>query len=144
MSRSILLALLASSALAADAPKPPSTEEALVADPAEAKFAPVNLPGVPPGVQGAMVGVDPATKGATTYAKIPAKYHFPAHWHSYAEYTVLISGAATLVIDGKPHPVVPGSYFVIPAKTKHELECGAAECLLLTRRAGPTDYNFVK
>ena len=144
MHKSILLAVLAGAALA-DAPKPPSTEEALVADPAEAKFAPVNVPGMPAGAQGAMIGVDPNTKGATTYAKLPAKYHFPAHWHSFTEYTVLISGAATLSIDGKPHELVPGSYVVIPAKTKHELDCGAAsECLLLTRRGGPTDYNFVK
>ena len=143
MHKSILLAVLASAALA-DAPKPPSTEEMLVADPGDAKFAPVTVPGVPPGVQGAMVGVDPNTKGATTYAKFPPNYHFPAHWHSYAEYSVLISGAATFVLDGKAHQLVPGSYFVIPAKTKHELTCGAQECLLLTRRAGPTDYNWVK
>ena len=95
MHRSILLAVLAGAALA-DAPKPPSTEEALVADPADAKFAPVTVPGVPAGAQGAMIGVDPSTKGATTYAKLPAKYHFPMHWHSFAEYTALISGSATL------------------------------------------------
>ena len=144
MHRAILLAVLAGAALA-DTPKPPSTEEALVADPAEARFAPVTVPGVPAGAQGAMIGVDPSTKGATTYAKLPAKYHFPMHWHSFAEYTALISGSATLLLDGKPHELVPGSYVVIPAKTRHELDCGASsECLLLTRRAGPTDYNFVK
>ena len=50
-----------------------------------------------------------------------------------------------LLLDGKPHELVPGSYVVIPAKTHHELDCGASgECLLLTRRAGPMDYNFVK
>ena len=57
----------------------------------------------------------------------------------------MISGSATLLLDGKPHELVPGSYVVIPAKTHHELDCGASgECLLLTRRAGPMDYNFVK
>jgi quercetin dioxygenase-like cupin family protein len=144
MNKSIWLAVLASAALA-DAPKPPSTEEALVADPAEAKFAPVTVPGIPAGAQGAMIGVDPSTRGATTYTKLPAKYHLPAHWHSFAEYSVLVSGSATFTLDGKPHELVPGSYVVIPARTKHELDCGAAgECLLLTRRAGPTDYNFIK
>src|SRR5436305_1043386 len=143
MYKPILIALLAGAAFGADAPKPPSTEEALVADPGEAKFAPVTIPGMPPGAQGAMIGVDPATKGATTYAKIPAGFHFPMHWHSYPEYSVLISGSATLSIDGKSHELKPGSYFVIPAKAKHDLDC-KAECLLLTRRGGPTDYNFVK
>ena len=48
------------------------------------------------------------------------------------------------MIAGKEHQIVPGSYFVIPAKTVHQLTCGTgAECVLLTRRAGPTDYNFV-
>ena len=57
----------------------------------------------------------------------------------------MISGSAALLLDGKPHELVPGSYVVIPAKTHHELDCGASgECLLLTRRAGPMDYNFVK
>jgi quercetin dioxygenase-like cupin family protein len=143
MCKPILVALLAGAAFGADAPKPASTEEAMVVGLAEAKFAPVTVPGVPPGVQGAMIGVDPTTKGATTYAKIPGGFHFPMHWHSYAEYTVLISGSGTLSIDGKSHELKPGSYFVIPARAKHDLDCNA-DCLLLTRRAGPTDYNFVK
>ena len=144
MHKSILIAMLAGAALA-DAPKPPSTEEALVATPAEAKFAPVVLKGMPEGALGAMIGVDPATRGATTYAKVPAKYHLPMHWHSFAEYSALISGSATFTLDGKRYELGPGSYLVIPAKAHHELDCGAgSECLILTRRAGPTDYNFVK
>ncbi len=144
MNKTILIAVLAGAALA-DAPKPPSTEEALVASPAGAKFAPVHLAGMPEGAQGAMIGVDPATKGATSYAKLPPKYHLPMHWHSYAEYSALISGNATLTLDGKKHDLTPGSYVVIPAKAHHELDCGAGgDCLILTRRAGPTDYNFVK
>lgn len=144
MNKTILLALLAGAALA-DAPKPPSTEEALVADPADAKFAPVNLPGMPAGAMGAMIGVDPQTKGATTYAKLPPKYHLPMHWHSHPEYSVLVSGAATLTLDGKPYELVPGSYVVIPPKMQHSLDCAAkSHCLILTRRGGPTDYNFVE
>ncbi len=144
MTRTILLALVASAALA-DAPKPPSTEDAMVADPGDAKFAPVNVPGMPAGALGAMIGVDPQTKGATTYAKLPAKYHLPMHWHSHAEYSVLVSGAATLTLDGKPYELVPGSYVIIPAKMQHSLDCAAkGQCLILTRRGGPTDYNFVE
>ena len=45
----------------------------------------------------------------------------------------------------KPHQLVPGSYIVIPPKTVHSAACAeGAECVLLTRRSGPTDYNFVK
>lgn len=142
--RIALIALVAAAALA-DAPKPPSTEEALVANPAALRFVDATTPNAPKGMQQAMVGVDPATKGATAYAKTPAGTGLPAHWHSFAEYTVLISGKGTLTLGDQRHEVGPGSYFVIPAKTPHQLVCAAgADCLLLTRRAGPADYNFVK
>jgi len=37
------------------------------------------------------------------------------------------------------------SYVVIPAEMVHQFTCAAgADCLLLTRRSEPTDYNFVK
>jgi quercetin dioxygenase-like cupin family protein len=138
-------AALSAHAQAQDAkPKPPSTEELLAADPASAKWMPATTPGVPAGAQVALVGVDPTTGGATAYAKFPPGYHLPLHWHSHAEYSVLLSGKANLTAAGKQHALEPGSYVVIPAKVQHELTCGAgAECVLLTRRAGPTDYNFV-
>ena len=130
---------------AAGAANPPSTEDALVANVATAKFVESTTPNAPKGSQGAVIGVDPATKGATAYAKSPAGTGLPAHWHSFPEYTVLISGKGTLTLDGKKHEVAPGSYFVIPAKMVHQFTCGeGSECLVLTRRGGPTDYNFVK
>lgn len=141
----IIVPLLIAAAALADAPKPPSTEEALVANVASAKFTDVNTPNAPKGSQGALIGVDPNTKGATTYGKTPAGTGLPAHWHSYAEYTVLISGRGTVTLDGKQHEMSPGGYVVIPAKIVHQFACAqGADCLLFTRRAGPTDYNFVK
>ena len=140
-----LLPLLVVAAALADAPKPPSTEEALVATPDSAKFMDSTTPNSPKGSQAAMVGVDPHTKGATAYAKTPAGTGLPAHWHSHAEYTVLLSGSGKLMLADKEHEVGPGAYFVIPAKTVHRFTCGTGgDCLLLTRRGGPTDYNFVK
>ena len=146
-----LLALLLLSAVArADeaAPKPPpppSTEEVLVTDPATAKFAPATLAGLPKGVENALIGVDPKTGGATAYAKIPGGVKIPMHWHTYAEYSALLAGKATLMLDGKTHAMRPGSYVVIPGKAHHDVTCDqGAACLLLTRRAGPIDYNFVK
>jgi quercetin dioxygenase-like cupin family protein len=85
------------------------------------------------------------TKGATVYAKTPAGTGLPAHWHSATEYTVLLAGKGTLTLDGKQHEVAPGGYVVIPAKAVHQFVCSAGtDCLLFTRRGGPTDYNFVK
>src|SRR5712692_8873403 len=96
------------------------------------------------GAQGAVIGVDPNTKGPTGYAKFPPKYRIAPHWHSYAEYVTVISGKATLTLDGKPYQLAPGSYAVIPAKTTHDLTCGASECLVISRRAGPTEPNRAK
>lgn len=139
----IALLLLATAALA-DAPKLPAPEDMLVADPQQAKFAPATAAGIPAGVMGSAIAVDPATKASIGYAKIPPHTTLPKHWHTYAEYSVLISGAATFTMDGKPYELVPGSYTVIPPKVVHSLHCGASECLLLTRRAGPADYNWAK
>ncbi len=70
---------------------------------------------------------------------------FPTHWHSATEHTVLITGKASFTVGGKTHQLVPGSYLVVRPKTEHGVTCGqGAECVLLTRRAGPTDYHFVK
>jgi quercetin dioxygenase-like cupin family protein len=140
-----LFPLLLAAAALADAPKPPSTEEALVANLASAKFTDSTTPNSPKGSQGAVIGVDPNTKGATVYAKTPAGTGFPAHWHSATEYTVLLAGKGTLTLDGKQHEVAPGGYVVIPPKAVHQFVCSAGtDCLLLVRRGGPTDYNFVK
>ncbi len=137
------LAALLIAAGAASAP--PSTEEALVADVATAKFTDSTTPQAPKGSQTALIGVDPNTKGPTGYAKTPPGTGLPAHWHSHAEYTVLVSGTGTLLLDGKPHQASAGSYFVIPAKMVHQFTCSKeSDCLLLTRRAGPADYNFVQ
>jgi len=139
-----LFPLLFAAAALADAPQP-STEDALVAHVSTAKFIESKTPSSPKGSQAAVIGVDPNTRGTTNYARTPAGTGLPAHWHSFAEYTVFLAGNGTLMLDGKQHEISPGSYAVIPAKMVHQFTCGAgADCLLLTRRAGPTDYNFIK
>ena len=128
----------------APAAKPPSSEDAMAVNLADAKWAAPTLAGIPPGLLASPIGVDPKTGGAIGYAKFPPGYAFPPHWHSHAEYTVLLSGKATFTIDGKKHELLPGSYVVIPAKVQHDATCAkGSECVLLTRRAGPIDYNFV-
>lgn len=148
MSRQAFAALIVAlfvSAARADAPaKPPSTEEGLAAHVAEAKWAPPKAPEIPAGAMASPIAVDPASGASIGYAKFPAGYAFPLHWHTATEYTVLISGKATFTVDGKATELVPGSYVVIPGKAQHMVTCAAgSECVLLTRRAGPTDYHFV-
>jgi quercetin dioxygenase-like cupin family protein len=139
----LALVLLLGAVARAEGDKPPSTEDALVADVATAKWKAASKP-VPSEVQVSPIAVNPETKASIAYAKFPAGFKFPLHWHSHAEYSVFVSGKGTFILDGTPHEMTVGSYIVIPAKSKHELHCGAeAECIVLTRRAGPTDYHFV-
>ncbi len=141
----MLAALLAAVAVSADAPKLPSTEDAQAAHVADAKWAPPKAPEIPAGAMVSPIASEPASGASIAYAKFPADYRFPAHWHSHSEYSVLVSGKATFTIAGKDHELVAGSYVVIPAKAPHQVHCQpGAECVLLTRRAGPTDYHWVK
>jgi quercetin dioxygenase-like cupin family protein len=130
-------------ALLLAAATPPSTEEAMVVHLKDAKYSPATAPGVPPGVSSSPIGVDPNTKGGTSYGKFAAGTKFPEHMHAFAEYTALVAGAAVLTVEGKKHDLAVGDYFIIPAKTKHALTCNeGADCVQLTRRAGPIDYTF--
>jgi len=140
---SILVAVLPVVAIAADS-KPPSTEDGQVAHVKDAKWNPPKLP-IPPGAMGSPIAVDPVSGGSIGYAKFTPGYAFPKHWHSATEYTTVISGKARFTVEGKSYDLEPGSYIVIQPKAHHEVTCApGAECVLLTRRAGPTDYNWVK
>ena len=137
-------ALLLASVARPDAPaKPPSTEDSQVAHLKDVHWMPAKAKEVPPGTMSAVIAVDPQTGGSVGYAKLPPGAKFPSHWHSFAEYTVLLSGTATFTVEGKATELSPGDYIVIPAKAHHQLSCGpTAECFLFTRRGGPTDYHF--
>ncbi|MGO9766081.1 MAG: cupin domain-containing protein [Myxococcaceae bacterium] len=135
--------LLATSAGSQAPVKPSSTEDAQVVHLQDVKWAAPKLKEFPPGALAAVIAVDPQTGGSLGYGKFPAGYKLPTHWHSFTEYTVLLSGNATFTVDGKAIALSAGDYIVIPAKVHHSLTCdGSAPCVLLTRRAGPTDYHF--
>jgi quercetin dioxygenase-like cupin family protein len=138
--------LLVGAVVFAQAPaKPPSSEDALVANLADAKWAARTMPEIPAGTIAATIAVDPKTEGPLAYTKFPPSYAFPMHWHSHPEYIVLLSGKASFTLNGKTHQLLPGAYVTIPAKAHHSVTCSAeSECVLLARRGGPVDYHFVK
>ncbi|MGZ6081332.1 MAG: cupin domain-containing protein [Myxococcaceae bacterium] len=141
---SLLVVLPAALALAADG-KPPTMDEMQVAHVKDAKWTAPKAPEIPPGAMASPIAADPAPGGSIGYAKFPPGYAFPMHWHSATEFTSVVSGTLKFTVDGKAYDLQPGSYIVIPPKAHHKVTCGpAAECILLTRRAGPTDYNWVK
>ena len=150
--RRILTALGLAVAVAARADAPPapvpSMEDAQVVVFKDLKWSPLKIPdGAPiqPGIMVSRIAADAQSGASLAYAKYPAGYVFPPHSHSFAEYTVSISGTTQFTMNGKTTTLTSGSYVVIPAKTVHSVTCVAgAECVTLIRRAGPTDYTWVK
>jgi quercetin dioxygenase-like cupin family protein len=146
MIRFAIVALVFAAVARADSPATkPGMDDGQVAHLSALNWVAPKAPEIPKGAMVAGVAGDPATGPSVAYAKFPAGFAFPAHSHSATEYTVLISGKATFTVDGKSSELVPGSYIVIPAKAPHYLVCGAgAECVVITRRAGAQDYNWIK
>lgn len=106
---------------------------------------PYNGPlGYPKGAQRASLGVDPRTGGETYYARFPAGTRFEPHWHAHGEYAVVLRGKLTHML-GQEHAVLlPGDYVVIPPKVSHGwIVDPSGDALLLIRRDGPADFNFV-
>jgi quercetin dioxygenase-like cupin family protein len=125
-------------------PLPPSTEDLLMADLAGAAWVSAEIVGYPKGAMMALIGQDPVSTGMTVFFKVPAGFKIPKHWHTHTEYLTLVAGKATVTVDGKAHPMAVGSYVVFPSKLAHELVCDAgAECVIINRRSGPTDVNWV-
>jgi quercetin dioxygenase-like cupin family protein len=145
----VVLSLLAAAVVLAQAaapaaPKLPGMDEAMVVSLKDAKWTPAKPP-IPSGAFGSPIAADAPPGGNIGYAKYAPGVEIPMHWHSAAEYTTVISGTVRYTVEGKISDVGPGGYIVIPAKAKHAATCvPGSECLAITRRAGPTDYNWVK
>ncbi len=101
--------------------------------------------GSPLGVRTAGQGIDPITGGITYYAMFPAGSHFDLHWHSYDEFVVVVSGEVTLELGDETSRVQTGSYIVIPANMNHSWDVPPeGDVVILVRRAGPADFNYVR
>jgi len=139
-----VLSLLATAVVLAQAAALPTLDTGLVTSPKEAKFSPAKTPHSD-GVQQAPIAADPAPGGSVGYAKYAPGAGIPEHWHSATESSTVLSGSMRLKLGGKMYELGPGSYWVAPPKTPHQLVCiGPGECLTQTRRAGPVDYIFVQ
>ena len=140
----VVLSLLATAVVLAQAAALPTLDTGLVTSPKEAKFAPAKTPHSE-GVQQAPIAADPAPGGSIGYAKYAARRGHSralAHRHRVQHRT---SGSMRLKLAGKMYELGPGSYWVAPPRTPHQLVCvGPGECLTQSRRAGPVDYNFVQ
>ena len=139
----VVLSLLAAAVVLAQAALP-TMDTALTASPKDAKFVPAKTPHSE-GVMQAPIAADPPPGGSVGYAKYVPGAGIPEHWHTATEYSTVIAGNMRLKLAGKTYDLAPGSYWVAPPRTPHQLTCvGPGDCMTLGRRAGPVDYNFVK
>lgn len=101
--------------------------------------------GYPKGAQRASLGIDSRTGGETYYARFPAGSRFALHWHSHAEYAVVLRGKVAHLLGKQRYALQTGDYVVIPPKVEHGWEVDASgDVFLLIRRDGPADFNFVE
>lgn len=103
--------------------------------------------GFPVGVRTAQQGIDTVTGGITYYALFPSGSHFDLHWHSYDEFVVVVQGKVTIELGEQTHMLGVGSYIVIPGYLHHSWDVpvsSSEDVIILVRRAGPADFNFVR
>ena len=139
-----LLVVAAPWTAAAQTPGAP-TEEPLVMDYRDAEWGPPgSTPRFPLGVQTAPLGTDPDNGGPVYLARFPAGSHFDLHWHTHAEYVVVMEGALTIVLGEESYALTQGAYVVIPERMPHSWDVPAgADAVILVRRRGPADFHFV-
>ena len=100
--------------------------------------------GSPLGLRTARQGVDPVTGGVTYYAMFPAGTHFDLHWHTHDEFVVVVSGSVVFTLGEGTHELQAGAYVVIPGGMNHSWDVPeSGEVIILVRRAGPADFNYV-
>jgi mannose-6-phosphate isomerase-like protein (cupin superfamily) len=93
-----------------------------------------------PGVTKAPVDGDMAKGASHFFWSYPAGFVTPVHHHSADHYVTTISGNLVLIVDGKEHPLPPGSFFALTGKVKHSARCESKEpCVMFIDARGPWD-----
>lgn len=102
-----------------------------------------------PGAKLAVLDGDPTKPGLTTYRIwFPANSKVAAHWHPVAENVTVVSGTVYLGLGDKLDPAKgtaysAGSFFTVPANTRHFAWTGADEAVVQVHIVGPTGMTFV-
>ena len=138
-------ALLLAGALAPADLAAQDAEEARVINWQDAAYGPRGTSTQGPNARTFQLGLDPDNDGPSYFARFPPGAHFDLHWHTHAEYAVVLSGEGTILLGEETHELRPGSYIVIPARVNHawDVPPGDTEFVILVRRRGPADFNYV-
>jgi hypothetical protein len=97
---------------------------------------------LPPGAFSAAVYGDPAKGNYDFYAKFPANFTVPMHWHSYDCTVIILKGSMTIKRDGLPdRKIEQYGFFTLPGKMKYVAYC-SQECLFLAHGIQPFDIFY--
>ncbi len=105
----------------------------------------LDVEGLDPGAQIAVIRGDLDRGGSEVVIKIPHGYQVPMHSHTSDETYVWLKGAYTLTSEnGEEHKFAGPSYIGFPGNApKHGLTCEAEEgCLLYVRYSRPFDMVY--
>jgi hypothetical protein len=113
-----------------------------IADIGQLAWAPLQLPGLPPGIEIATLRGDLAKGGGEILLRTPPKYVVPNHSHTSDEVYVWLKGAFTYVAaDGTRQKLDAPAYISLPGQSPHALECGDDPCMFYLRYGRPFDLS---
>jgi quercetin dioxygenase-like cupin family protein len=134
-----LLAAASALALAADPlPKGFSSfgQDQTIADIGKVDWQPLQLEGLPPGIEIAALRGDLSKGGGEILLRLPANYTVPNHSHTSDELYVWLKGAFTYIAaDGKQAEIDGPAYISSPGNTPHALKCHNEPCVLTSATA---------
>jgi len=117
-----------------------------VMTPEQVKYAPIEVPGFPTGLQIAVIHGDPNAESGMYVIRLqfPAGYRFPAHGHPNAENVTVLSGDFLLGMGEQEDPskivsYKPGTFMYIPGKMPH---FGGVESATVIQLHGPAPFKI--
>jgi quercetin dioxygenase-like cupin family protein len=113
-----------------------------IVDIGKLQWSPLQLQGLPPGIEIAVLRGDLAKGGGEILLRTPPKYVVPNHSHTSDEVYVWLKGAFTYVAaDGTRQKMDAPAYISLPGQSPHALECGDEQCVFYLRYGRPFDLQ---
>jgi len=115
-----------------------------IADIDKLEWAPLELQGLPPGIEIAVLRGDLAKGGGEILLRTPPRYIVPNHSHTSDELYVWLKGDFTYVSnDGTRQKITSPAYISLPGRSPHALECGDEQCIFYVRYGRPFDLHVL-
>ena len=113
-----------------------------IVDIGKVEWKPLNLEGLPSGIEIAPLRGDLAKGGGEILLRVPANYTVPNHSHISDELYVWVKGAFTYIAeDGKQVEINGPAYISLPGNTPHALKCQNDPCIFYVRYTRPFDLR---